>query len=179
MNMKDSAVIPHSHLSDDELDEILIGIATDDASAHLAHCTSCGQRLAAFQSQLDAFNHATMAWSEARANSISRDLLAHKLTPRVTLKAAWSSAAVAVLALAFAVGGRHYASETAPMETAQAPSAASSPDDVRQHEIDSDNAMLAAIDDEIVTPQPDRFGLYEPAKASTHVSQSIPEQARD
>jgi hypothetical protein len=166
------------HLTDTELDEILMGIAEPCASVHLADCATCGERFAAFQSQLDAFNHATMSWSEARANTVSRDIAAHQSTPRMTLKAAWSSVAVAGLAVAFAVGARHSATP-APSPVAHAPMTMPAPEVVQQHEIANDNEMMAAIDSEIVTPQPDRFGLYEPAKTSASTSKSAPKQARD
>jgi len=162
----------NTHLSDDELDEILIGIATVDASTHLAGCSACGDRFAAFQSQLDSFNHATMAWSEARANTISRDIAAHRPTQRVTLRAAWSSAVGFVVAA-------HHSSAPAPLAAIHAPMVMPEQEAVQQHEIASDNEMLAAIHSEIVVPDADRLELYESTTQSAPAPHSTPEQARD
>lgn len=153
------------HLSDDDLDEILMGVGSPAQSAHLDACNPCGQRYATFavpfQEQMSTYNQATLDWSEARSNTISRDLTAHRLTPRLTWSALCSTAAA--LALALALGwnaGLHHA--PAAEETAAIP-VADSVD--QQHEIASDNEMLQAISSEIGTPRADRFGLYEPVDA--------------
>jgi len=159
------------HLSEDDLDEVLMGFGSAAASAHLAVCEPCEQRLSAFQTQMAQFNQASLAWSEARSNTISRDLSTHKPTPRLTLSAAWSSAAAFALVLAFGVtAGLQHAPATLEAANASTAQAGAAPDP--QHEIDSDNAMLQAIDSEIATPQPTRFGLYEktPRAATPQVS---------
>ncbi len=176
-----------SHLSEDELDEVLLGIASPEVSAHLADCDPCTVRFTAFKSelqyQMSAFNQASMAWSEARSNTISRDIRQHKATPRLTLPKVWSAAAALVLAATFALhtGFQH----TAPsLEAANSTATISSPEAVHpehdQHELASDNAMLAAIDSEMGTPQPSQFGIYQNASASVpsqHIETTM--QVRD
>lgn len=155
------------HLSEDDLDEILIGNASAEATAHLAGCQPCEDRLTAFQSQMAVFNQASLAWSEARSNTISRDLAAHKPTPRLTLTTVWSSAATLIVALAFGLSTALHqpaATSTAANPSSTQPAVAAHPEH-NQSEIASDNAMLDAIDSEIETPQPAQFGLYQTAKA--------------
>jgi hypothetical protein len=170
MNSRNSAMNPYSnHLSEDDLDEVLIGIASPEASAHLAECQSCGERLTAFQTQMDLFKQASMAWSEARSNTIPRELAARPATPRLTLTTVWGSAATLVFALAFALNVTLHqapAAIEASNPPVSEPAIAVHPEH-DAHEIASDNAMLEAIDSEMGTPQPAQFGLYQPVKTST------------
>ena len=185
---------PHNsaarHLSEDDLDEVLLGIATPVSTAHLAGCELCADRFTAFQtelrSQMDAFNQASMAWSEARSNTISRDVAHHKATSRLTLPKLWSAAAAMVLA---ATIGLHVtldrravapeASNSSTIQTASASLDAIHPEH-DQAEIATDNAMLAAIDSEIGTPKPTQFGLYQKIQAAVPPAQPMtPEQLRD
>ncbi len=157
----------NSHLTEDDLDEILMGIGSPAQNAHLAACDPCGERYAAFsvpfQAQMSRYNQATLDWSEARSNTISRDLAAHKPTPRLTLGALHAATAAVVMAVALGVhGGMRHSLQAADEATAPAVTVTVAVDD--QHEIASDNEMLRAIDSEIGTPRPDRFGLYEPVK---------------
>jgi hypothetical protein len=156
------------HLSEDDLDEILMGIGSPAQNAHLATCDPCGERYAAFavpfQAQMSGYNQATLDWSEARSNTISRDLAAHRPTPRLTLGALRAATAAVVVALALGVhGGMRHSLQAADEAAAPVAAVAVAVDD--QHEIASDNEMLQAIDSEIGTPRPDRFGLYEPVEA--------------
>ena len=155
MNSEDFAA---PHLTEDDLDAVLIGIASPVATSHLAACKSCGLRLTAFQTQMANFNQATLDWSEQRSNAISRDLSAHQPTPRLTLEAIWSSAVALGVAIALGVAALHHTTPRQSNKPAIAQSA-STPD-----QIAADNAMLAAIESEIDTPQPVRYGLYEKTK---------------
>ncbi len=187
MTAKNSAV---SHLSEDNLDEILLGIASPESSAHLAACGVCTVRFTTFQAelkaQMSAFNQASMAWSEARSNTISRDLAHHKATPRLTLPAVWSAAAAMMLAATLALhvsldrrSSALEASNSVASQTISASSDAIHPEH-DQHELASDNAMLAAIDSEMGTPQPDQFGLSQNTKGEAEDEQPVaPAQVRD
>ena len=187
MTAKTSAV---SHLSEDDLDEILLGIASPESSAHLAACDVCAGRFTTFQTelraQMSAFNQASLAWSEARSNTISRDLAHHKATPRLTLPAMWSATAAMVLAATLALhvsldrrSAALEASNSVASRTISASSDAIHPEH-DQHELAADNAMLAAIDSEMGTPQPTQFGLYQNTKSSVQTQTPMAvEQMRD
>jgi hypothetical protein len=157
------------HLSEDDLDEILMGIASPDASAHLAECPPCAERLTAFESQLAVFNHASLAWSEARSNTLTRDISAHKATPRVTLTTVWGSAATLMVALAFGLSiTLHPAPATleAANPSSSQPAIAVHPEH-DQNELASDNAMLEAIDSEMGAPQPVQFEVNRNTRTSS------------
>ena len=191
MTTKNSAVAHLSgHLSEDDLDEVLLGLASSQSTAHLAACEVCTERFTSFQnelkSQMDAFNQASMAWSEARSNTISRDLTHHKATPRLTLPKVWSAAAAMVLV---ATIGLHVSLDhrSAALEASNSKASATmstSSDAVHpehdQTELATDNAMLAAIDSEMGTPQPTQFGIYQKTQAAIAPVQPVtPEQLRD
>lgn len=55
-----------AHLSEEALNDVLIGLGTPEAELHLARCEACRGQLEAFRSGLRVFNQATLTWSEAR-----------------------------------------------------------------------------------------------------------------
>ena len=170
-----------SHLSEDDLDEVLLDIAPPAAFAHLAACEFCAKRFTAFQTQfqaqMSAFNRASLAWSEARSNTISRDLAAHRPGLRLTPAAMWYSTAAAILAVAFTLTTNLHrdAGLQAGTGTAQTETVASA----TPEEIDADNAMLAAISSETATPRPARFGLYEGNKTEAVAPRATIRQVKD
>lgn len=167
---------PHNfavtHLSEDQLDEVLLGVASPEVSAHLAGCDPCTERFVSFQTklqvQMSAFNQASLAWSKARSNTISRDIRRHKSTPRVTLPAVWSAASALLLAAIFTVNAglqRTAGSREATNAAAAISSAEAVHPEHNQFELASDNAMLDAIDSELGTPQPSQFGILQNTNA--------------
>ena len=58
------------HLSDDQLDDHLIGDLAPEPAAHLAACTHCTDRLAAAAAPIATFESVTMAWSERRSATL-------------------------------------------------------------------------------------------------------------
>ena len=54
------------HLTQEELNDVLIGMSTPDAEAHLAVCAQCRNQMETFQSDMHVFNETSLAWSEAR-----------------------------------------------------------------------------------------------------------------
>jgi hypothetical protein len=170
------------HLTEDELDEVLLGFASEDATRHVAVCEPCGVRIEAFRNQMAVFNHASMAWSEARSNTISRDIATHKPTPRLTLTTVWSSAATLVVALAFGLTTILHQVPVATDLKAASPDQAviAAHPDHDQNELASDNEMLAAINSEFGAPRPAQLGIYENTR--THASDTrpaIPLQVRE
>lgn len=55
-----------AHLSEEAINDLLIGLGSAESRAHLATCPVCSGRVKEFQSGVDAFNLASLAWSEAR-----------------------------------------------------------------------------------------------------------------
>ncbi len=55
-----------AHLSEEAMDDLLIGLGSAESRAHLALCAECGSRVKEFHAGVEAFNQASLAWSEAR-----------------------------------------------------------------------------------------------------------------
>ena len=55
-----------THLTDEALDDVLIGLGSMESEAHLARCPECRTRLETFRADLALFNSASLAWSESR-----------------------------------------------------------------------------------------------------------------
>src|SRR4051812_2139287 len=95
-----------NHLSEEALDDVLIGIGTAEAQAHLAVCAECRAQVATFRGDMGLFNAASRAWSESRR---SRPLLSEaRRQPR--LHAAfigWAVTAAALVFMAFAIWQHH------------------------------------------------------------------------
>jgi hypothetical protein len=60
------------HLSEEALNDILIGMGSSDAEEHLASCHVCREKVEAFHAGLVEFNQTTLAWSEERSNALPR-----------------------------------------------------------------------------------------------------------
>ena len=60
------------HLSDEALNDVLIGVGTSVSESHLAECPLCRGKVDEFQSDLGMWNAATLQWSEARAERAGR-----------------------------------------------------------------------------------------------------------
>jgi hypothetical protein len=162
------------HLTEDELDELLMGCAPSDSLAHVEHCALCAGQLAEFDSSLSAFNHAASAWSEAKSNALTRDLNLHRTPFRITARAAWSCASIVVLVAAASLGfGMHeHSAQIASQQIAvyqgnghwnrspANPSVGFPHAPCAQREIASDDAMLREIDSAINTAEPSPEELY-------------------
>ncbi|MDR3727338.1 MAG: hypothetical protein P4K86_09880 [Terracidiphilus sp.] len=55
-----------AHLSEEALDDVLIGLGSPESDAHLAECEACRSQLEQFRSGMRNFNQASLAWSDAR-----------------------------------------------------------------------------------------------------------------
>jgi len=95
-----------THLSEEALDDVLIGLGSEDSEIHLSGCAECRARITAFQGDLSLFNSASLGWSG------SKTLRFPQPEPRGTgfrIRAAfvsWAAVAVALLVMAVVIG-RH------------------------------------------------------------------------
>ncbi len=172
------------HLTEDEMDEALIGTASADRAAHLVSCALCAAKFAEFNSAMANFNQASSAWSEAKSNALTRDLHQHRTSFRITSSAIWSCASAMVIAVGLLLGlGIHQrADESAALQAnvswAQSQSQLSK--DVSRGEIASDDAMLRQIDAAINNAEPSPEVLYGPATSADVTRQSSAQsQARN
>ena len=138
------------HLSDDTLDDLLLGLPNAYGHAHIMDCPPCAARLEEFRTAVALFNQASATWSEARSNTISREII-----PRnnwLGAVAGWSFGSVAVLVIALALTAQRDAPSTTPGTAFD--------QTTRQQEIASDNEMLGAIDSEISHSVPSPVEVY-------------------
>jgi len=96
------------HLTEDALNDLLIGLGTEESEAHVAACPECRSRVEEFQSTVQAFHTSSMAWSEFRSKfrtefrSEPRPVLRVSPPARVKVRNAqlgWALAAAMLLAI--------------------------------------------------------------------------------
>lgn len=152
-----------AHLTEEELDDLLLGQAAPHAQQHLDACELCRAQLAPFQTAVAAFNDASMAWAQAKSNTISRDL--STIRPARTQPLAWSlgAAMLVAVAVALSVGVHRTPSEAGTTaQSAQIQHAAQhAPHD--PEEIAADNAMLEAINSAINPAEPSPIEPFDHA----------------
>ena len=161
-----SEAIQQTHLTEDQLDDHLIGDLAPSAANHLASCDACTARVAESQAPLTSFRVASLAWGERHSATapIPKIGMQHFQWQRSLM---WS---LAVSAFAVGLGltsvGRHAnvpsnspeASEAAYTEPTSTPSA---------NQLSSDNQMLDTIDNEISSSNENSAALeLMPVKAA-------------
>ncbi|MGO8756545.1 MAG: hypothetical protein ACLQG3_00330 [Terracidiphilus sp.] len=139
-----------THLSNDALNDVLIGLGDAESEFHLAACPLCRAKVEEFRSGLDTFNQTTQAWSEARSSTSPRiEVRPRRL--RLSVPAlSWALAAAVLLTVAAPVW-RHNDFFPAHRDT----QATGAPED-SEAQIAEDNELLkevdAAINPEEVSP---------------------------
>ena len=154
------------HLSEDEIDDQLIGDLAAAPAAHLDACALCTHRVAQAKDPIASFQSLTLAWSERRSATLP---VPNRSTnrPLWQRRAAWVTACSALaIGIAFTNVGRqasltpglHVAQvqPAVPQATAVVSAAAVAPatsDTAASpaEQISADNQMLQAIDAEIRT----------------------------
>jgi predicted anti-sigma-YlaC factor YlaD len=144
---------PATHLSEEALDDVLIGLGSRESQAHLAACPQCRAQVEVFRGDLRMFNAASLAWSESRDGQ-ARRRVPHAVRTRVAF-AAWAAVAVALMVMAFAVW--HHRAGVVPD---QANSTQSQPID-SEAQISEDNQLLENINAAI---NPDEESLIDEYK---------------
>ena len=133
-----------THLTEEALDDLLIGLASVESEAHLAECAACRTKVQAFGAHLKAFNHASMAWSQSRAEALPaiRPAASVKVKSIWTALAPleWAAAAAVLLLLALPVWNRNQL--PVPVSSAVATPAAGD----TEAQIAEDNDLLKSVD---------------------------------
>ncbi len=159
---------PQLHLTDDQIDDLLMGDLLPVPAAHLAACTHCADRVAEATDLLSSFQSVTLSWSERRSATLpplSRPLQRHLWQRR----SSWVTACVGFAVGLTFINLPHTAAprvdgprpiqvgsiqQAALQATPQLPSLADinqSPDTppAAPEQVSADNQMLQAIDDEL------------------------------
>ena len=144
------------HLSEDEIDDHLIGDLAAAPAAHLDACALCTHRVTQAKDPIASFQSLSMAWSERRSATlpVPNRSMNKSFWQR---RGAWVTACSALaIGIAFANVG-HRSSLTADVQPTQVQPtrqvAAGTNDTTAPpaQQISADNQMLQAIDDEIHT----------------------------
>jgi len=159
------------HLTDDQIDDYLIGDLSDDAAAHLAACEPCTLRVAKAEAPIASFKAVSLAWSERQSATLPTQPVARP--SNWSHRFAWATAMTAVLTLAITVpvlrhGGRsddHVAVTQAPAMVMASTGRIS--ELTREQEIDHDNQMLRDIENELTAPS-DAPSLLQPTGVHPH-----------
>lgn len=54
-----------AHLSEEDLDDVVIGMGSRESQTHLDICEECRSKLREFRTDINLFNETSMAWTEA------------------------------------------------------------------------------------------------------------------
>lgn len=162
--------LPMNHLTEEELDDVLLGIGTAEAQSHLDTCELCTAQLAPFQTSVAAFNESSLAWAQAKSNTISRDLSTARLSTARRQPIAWAAGISSLAAIGFVLGlSLHRAPEVvtpaSTTETALVDNA---------QEIAADNEMLAAINSELSSTAPAALQPFRATSVRSNDSRRTP-----
>ena len=84
------------HLTQDQMDDVLMGDAAAEPAAHLATCTACRAQVTEFEASMASFQAVTLAWSERRSATLSSRLVG-PVSPAWQRGASWAAAAAVLL----------------------------------------------------------------------------------
>ncbi|MDE1162821.1 MAG: hypothetical protein PW792_12850 [Acidobacteriaceae bacterium] len=186
------------HLTDEQIDEHLIGDLAPAAASHLAGCEHCQERVAATEAPMVAFREMSLAWAERRSATMPVPAM-NSHTTRASHRFGWAMAGTCALALGFAIPvtrAHHAPAETAAVAVVApvaAPAVVATPAPVEAtvaavshtgmtamtpvgasaEQIERDNRMLQAIDRELGAPDA-TLAAYamEPQSSETRASHS-------
>jgi hypothetical protein len=127
-----------THLSEEAMDDVLIGLASPEADAHLAACPLCRGQLEEFRSAMRVFNQTSLAWSGTRSKAFHHSAGKTKVRPAIFIPLSCAMAAAVLLAIGPSLWNHHHFSRN------YAPGPASTPED-SQAQIAQDNELLRSV----------------------------------
>lgn len=88
------------HLTEEMLDDVLIGMATVESQAHLAECSACRAKVEGFQSDMALLGETAMGWSRQRAAGMDQHPLETRARQLHWAAMRWAAAGVLIVAVA-------------------------------------------------------------------------------
>ena len=141
-----------NHLSQEALDDVLIGLGSAEAHAHLAVCSECRAGVETFRGDISLLNAASMAWSRSRRQIPLRG----RPFPRVPAAVlGWAVSAAAMAAMV--IGIWHHRSPAPPNQATTAQSQAVD----SEAQIVQDNELLQAVNAAISTDEASPIEEYK------------------
>ena len=148
-----------THLTEEALDDLLIGLTSVESEAHLAECAACRTKVQAFGAHLNVFNQASLSWSQSRAEALPaiRPAASAKVKSIWTALAPleWAAAAAVLALLALPVWNRNQL----PVPVGSAVATPSAPDTEAQ--IAEDNDLLKSVDAALNTNDASPIAEYD------------------
>ena len=88
------------HLTEEALDDVLIGLATAESQAHLAACSACRAKVEGFQADVALLGAAAMGWSRQRAAGMDLQPLETRARQLHWAVLRWAAAGALIVAVA-------------------------------------------------------------------------------
>lgn len=88
-----------NHLSEETLNDVLIGLGSAEAQDHIARCAGCRARVEQFEAGVNLFNEASLAWSMAQPAGAPHAPSPYLRVRRRLALVAWAAVAVMFLAI--------------------------------------------------------------------------------
>ena len=162
----------NQHLSDDQLEDLLLGEADAAAADHSAACPLCYGKLQSFATLVADFNQSSLAWSQARSAQRPQVLASPARAPRrlfTTPAYAFAATFLVLVTILFGRFSPHPAAhpqqlaQPAELTASQPPAQHAGPDP----QIAADNNLLAQIDSALEQPDPAPFAPvpFAPARS--------------
>jgi hypothetical protein len=129
---------PTAHLSEEAIHDVLIGLGSADADAHLAVCGLCRGQLEAFHSDLQVFNDTALAWCKAQPAKCLCVPPKWQVRQAIFAPVGWALAA-AVLAM---IGMSNWIHDRSPLNSTSM--VASTPEE-SEAQIAQDNDLLRSV----------------------------------
>ena len=129
-----------AHLSEEALDDVLIGLSSPESEAHLAICSVCRGQLEDFQSRVQVFNQTSLAWSESKPAVSLRPKVEAKARRQRFIPLELAMAATLLLLIGVPVWNREH-NQTSEPPVAQSAAAGDSETQIAQ-----DNDLLRSVD---------------------------------
>ena len=135
-----------THLSEEALNDVLIGMGSIQSELHLASCPACRAKIEAFRSDMGLFNETSLAWIESESSAAPRPAVRHPKPRRLAfLSIGWAAAAALLIATAVPLWREmdHSLKSHASFSQGGAPPAARTEDSEAQ--ITQDNELMEAV----------------------------------
>ncbi len=133
---------PAIHLSEEALDDVIIGLGTEQSHAHLDVCAECRAHITIIHGDVALFNAASMAWSQSRRPKAHPNPLQPRDRRIPAAFAGSASAAAALVVMAFGIW--HHRPETLSNPANSLRVQPSEPVD-SEAQISQDNQLLQAV----------------------------------